>query len=193
MVLVALAIASAITLPSVSASSRLDAHSRSIDIDICIRCTQPGPPGPEGPPGEQGPPGPPGEQGPQGPEGPPGPQGEQGEQGPPGEQGPKGDTGDTGPQGPPGPQGPQGDIPILNPVVTQREGNIVDHAITGMISTATCNDDETVVGGGYETTDNINIRREGKVDNSWQIEAIGSAGPGRTLQALAECFKLVEG
>src|SRR5919106_761115 len=50
---------------------RLDAHGRSIDIDICIRCTSniPGPPGPQGPPG------PPGETGPQGP---------QGEQGPPG-------------------------------------------------------------------------------------------------------------
>lgn len=41
--LVALAIAAAVTLPSVSAT-RLDAHSRSIDIDIdiCVRCTQPG-------------------------------------------------------------------------------------------------------------------------------------------------------
>ena len=50
----------------VAANSRLDMHSRSIDIDICIRCNSsiPGPPGPQGETGdkgdlgEQGPPGP---------------------------------------------------------------------------------------------------------------------------------------
>jgi hypothetical protein len=33
---------------------RFNAHSRNIDIDICIRCTStiPGPPGPQGPPGD---------------------------------------------------------------------------------------------------------------------------------------------
>jgi hypothetical protein len=47
---------------------RFNAHSRNIDIDICIRCTStiPGPPGPQGPQGEQGPPGERGEQGIQG-------------------------------------------------------------------------------------------------------------------------------
>jgi len=51
---------------------RFNAHSRSIDIDICVRCTSttPGPPGPQGPPGPPGETGPQGEQGPQGPPGP---------------------------------------------------------------------------------------------------------------------------
>jgi Collagen triple helix repeat (20 copies) len=55
-------------------SWRYDAHSRSIDIDICISCTSPipGPPGPQGLPGPQGETG---DTGPQGPPGPPGPQG----------------------------------------------------------------------------------------------------------------------
>jgi hypothetical protein len=51
-----------------TAPSPANAHSRNIDIDICIRCTStiPGPPGPQGPQGEQGPPGERGEQGIQG-------------------------------------------------------------------------------------------------------------------------------
>lgn len=77
------------------------------------------------------------------------------------------------------------------PVVTQREGNVVNLAITGVTSTATCNSDEVVVGGGYRATDNFNIRSEEKVGNSWQINVIGSAAPGSTFQALAECLKLV--
>jgi hypothetical protein len=40
LVLLALAVAAVVTLHSVSAS-RFDVHSRSIDIDICIHCTQP--------------------------------------------------------------------------------------------------------------------------------------------------------
>lgn len=57
-------------------------------------------------------------------------------------------------------------------------------------STATCNSDEVVVGGGFIATDNINIRKEGKVDNSWQIEAIGGEAErqGDTLQTLAMCL-----
>jgi hypothetical protein len=102
---------------------RFNAHSRSIDIDICIRCTStipgpPGPQGPSGPPGETGPQGPQGEQGEQGPPGETGPQGPQGEQG---EQGPQGETGPQGPQGEQGPPGPQ------EPVGTE---NIEDGAVT---------------------------------------------------------------
>ena len=65
-VLVAVATMFLLLSSTVDASSswRYDAHGRSIDIDICIRCDSPipGPPGPQGPPGEQGPPGPPGPQ-----------------------------------------------------------------------------------------------------------------------------------
>jgi hypothetical protein len=92
---------------------RLNAHGRSIDIDICIRCTStiPGPPGPQGPPGlqgETGPPGPQGEQGPPGEQGIPGEKGEKGDKGDPGEQGPPGPQGEIGPQGLHGEQGTQG-------------------------------------------------------------------------------------
>lgn len=85
LVLVTIAIIVAIGLPSVGAN-RYDTHSRSTDIDICIRCESDVP----------------------GPTGPPGPQGEQGPQGEIGPQGPKGDTGARGSQGIPGPQGPVG-------------------------------------------------------------------------------------
>jgi hypothetical protein len=55
-----LAIAIAIVPSTVDASQdtwRYDAYSRSVDIDICIRCDSPipGPPGPQGPPGPPGP------------------------------------------------------------------------------------------------------------------------------------------
>ncbi|MPZ07825.1 MAG: hypothetical protein GEU26_15665 [Nitrososphaeraceae archaeon] len=46
-------------------SWRYDTHSRSIDIDICIRCTSTVP-GPQGPPGPKGDTGPVGPQGPSG-------------------------------------------------------------------------------------------------------------------------------
>jgi len=78
---------------------RFNAHSRSIDIDICVRCTSttPGPPGPQG---EQGPPGEKGEKG---------DKGDPGKQGPPGEQGIPGEKGEKGDPGPPREQGPPGD------------------------------------------------------------------------------------
>lgn len=59
-----------LTSPSVNASSRdwrLDSHSRTIDIDVCVMCTQSGPQGRQGEPGPQGP------KGDTGPQGPPGP------------------------------------------------------------------------------------------------------------------------
>ena len=99
-----------------SRDSRADAYRRS--IDVCIRCTQPGPPGPQGeqgiqgeagPAGPQGPQGETGSAGPQGPQGVPGPQGIQGPQGPPGPQG------ETGPVGPSGPQGEQGEQGVAGP------------------------------------------------------------------------------
>lgn len=91
---------------------RFNAHSRNIDIDICVRCTStiPGPPGPQGPPGAQGEQGVQGPAGDTGPQGPAGPQGEQEPPGPQGEQGlvgPQGPQGETG-QGPQGEQGPPG-------------------------------------------------------------------------------------
>ncbi|MGH9986753.1 MAG: collagen-like triple helix repeat-containing protein [Nitrososphaeraceae archaeon] len=92
---------------------RFNAHSRSIDIDICIRCTSTIP-GPPGPPGEKGDKGDPGEQGPPG------------EQGIPGEKGEQGDKGDPGEQGPPGPpgQGIQfGQLIVFKHVINLNQGN----------------------------------------------------------------------
>lgn len=45
---------------------RYNEHGRNIDVEICLRCTQPGPQGPKGETGEQGPQGIQGEQGPSG-------------------------------------------------------------------------------------------------------------------------------
>ena len=101
------------TASSVDATSRdwrFDARTRSIDIDICVMCTQPGPPGPQG---EQGPQGIPGSKGPAGPQGPPGPQGEQGIPGPEGPQGEKGDKGDKGDPG----TSSFGQLTVINKVV----------------------------------------------------------------------------
>lgn len=81
-----------------SRDSRTDAYRRT--LDICVRCTQPGPPGPQG---EQGPQGIPGSSGESGPPGPQGEHGLPGPQGPPGPQGAKGEKGDKGETGPPGP------------------------------------------------------------------------------------------
>ena len=74
------------------------------------------------------------------------------------------------------------------PVVTQREGNQVDLVITGVTATATCNNDEVVVGGGYRTTKQVVVSEE-KVGNTWQrVFVIGSDGQ---FQALAECLSLL--
>ena len=49
---------------------------------------------------------------------------------------------------------------FFKPIVTQREGNTVEMNINGVTSTATCATDEVVVGGGYRSDDNFNIRSE---------------------------------
>ena len=107
------------TIPETELSRHSGSHERNIDIDICIRCTQPGPPGPPGQQGPAGPQGPEGSQGPQGEEGPAGPQGETGPVGPPGPQGPEGSQGPQGEEGPAGPQGETGPVgppgPQLSP------------------------------------------------------------------------------
>jgi hypothetical protein len=106
-IIIALALLVILVPTSAHASTdswRYNAHSRSIDIDICIRCDSPIP----GPPGPQGLPGPQGETGDTGPQGPVGPQGPKGDVGDTGPASPAGAPGVQGPVGPPGPQGEQG-------------------------------------------------------------------------------------
>src|ERR671918_1324530 len=166
---------------------RLDAHGRSIDIDICIRCTSniPGPPGPQGPPG------PPGETGPQGPQGEQGPPGETGPQGPQGEQGP---PGETGPQGPQGEQGPPGPDKRLN--TFQIAGNVVliDFRSFGT-ATASCPAGSELTGGGYikNSVMEVTINRESLTQaETWEVQVFNpnEFGERAPLQAYVECVEL---
>ncbi|NDF29926.1 MAG: collagen-like protein, partial [Nitrososphaeria archaeon] len=77
-----------------------------------------------------------------------GPQGPQGDIGPAGPQGPAGADGATGPQGPQGDIGPAG--PAATVTVTPRT---VSGTATGSTTTtvsASCNADESLVGGGLD-------------------------------------------
>lgn len=74
--------------------------------------------------------------------------------GPPGPQGPQGEQGPADPQGERGPPGPAN-----TPVVTRRNARQITYASTGtdlgygnrlVTSTAGCESDEKVIGGGYE-------------------------------------------
>src|SRR5919106_1576950 len=179
-----------------------------------------GPQGPQGLTGAQGPQGltgPQGNVGPQGPQGltgaqgPQGIQGPQGATGPAGPTGPQGATGATGPQGvtgatgPPGPQGPPGPAQELE-VRQVRSEQIVVPGGGAATATAPCNSDEKVTGGGSLIavhdldTNEINPNR---VDdrpmadeifdvNSWEV-FYNNPGPSSvTIQAWAECAKLVD-
>src|SRR5919106_4042979 len=179
-----------------------------------------GPQGPQGLTGAQGPQGltgPQGNVGPQGPQGLTGAQGPQGIQGPQdatgpaGPTGPQGATGATGPQGvtgatgPPGPQGPPGPAQELE-VRQVRSEQIVVPGGGAATATAPCNSDEKVTGGGSLIavhdldTNEINPNR---VDdrpmadeifdvNSWEV-FYNNPGPSSvTIQAWAECAKLVD-
>lgn len=166
----------------------------------------PGPPGmngTQGPPGPLGPQGPKGEQGDVGPEGPPGPQGEQG---PPGPAGDKGDTGIPGPIGPVGPQGPPGE-PGMDANLSSLElftnvslGNVVEipgpRQFETVESTASCDEDRVLVGGGYNITEGLGIVLEnGPLGNTWIVKAANpfpifdeiSSG---SLQAYAICLEI---
>lgn len=166
-----------------------------------------GPMGPLGPPGPAGMNGTQGPQGEQGPIGPPGPQGEKGERGvagPQGEPGPKGDKGDTGTQGPIGPVGPQGipgepgkdaNLSSLQLSTTISEGNIVQISGTDIQSIAICDNNRTLVGGGYNITEGFgNVMESAPQGNTWVVRAAGAVPiPGissGSLQAYAICLEL---
>jgi len=145
------------------------------DIDLV-----PGPQGEPGAPGPQGPAGPAGTAGADGSQGPAGPQGAQGVQGVPGPQ---------GPQGPAGSGGTTGEV-----VVFIRPGNQVSvPAIAD--SLATCNDGETLVGGGYWVSGSgVDITQAQIVmigQRVWMVTAINNSGQVRDLQAIAHCLKIL--
>lgn len=169
-----------------------------------------GPQGPQGPQGEPGPPGKPGEQGPpgingtEGPIGPAGINGTQGPQGPQGPPGPKGDKGDTGIQGPIGPVGPQGipgqsgkdaNLSSLHLSTTISEGNTIQISGMDIQSIATCDNNRTLVGGGYNITEGFgNVMESAPHGNAWVVRAAGTVPiPGinsGSLQAYAICLEL---
>ena len=111
----------------------------------------------------------------------------------------------VGQQGPPGPIGPPGTSgqaapgPIIkNLVIRNVGGNIVK--IVGMVkSTAKCNSDEFVIGGGFTINNRFGTALSSNADgNSWVVTA--AANPSNnsinstiagSLQAHAECAKLL--
>jgi hypothetical protein len=174
-----------------------------------------GPPGPssmngtQGPQGEPGPIGPPGPQGPKGEQGAvglEGPPGLPGEQGPPGAKGDKGDIGIQGPIGPIGPQGPPGEpgmdanLSSLELLTNVSPGNVVEipgpRQFEAVESTASCDKDRVLVGGGYNITEGLGIVLEnGPLGNTWIVKAanpfpiLGGISSG-SLQAYAICLEI---
>jgi hypothetical protein len=140
--------------------------------------------GPAGAKGDPGPPGPAGAKGDPGPPGPAGPKGDKGDPGSPGAQGLKGDPGATGATGATG--SPR------TAIMTERSAPGPTRVSSGNptdISTASCNSDEVVTGGGYERDQGANIVKESAIGNTWVVKATQS-GNGQ-FQAFAECLKLV--
>ena len=145
--LVAAAVAAALTVPVVASGSM-----------SCAGCG--GDPGPRGPKGEQGPRGPRGHIGPQGPQGVPGQAGTPG--GPPGPAGPSGPTGPAGPVGAPG---------LASKVVaTHTSGN---NGSTPKTARVTCPAGTLLMGGGYSTSvlsTDLVLRQLTPVGaNSWEV------------------------
>lgn len=184
-----------------------------------------GPPGPPGEEGHPGPPGKNGTQGTPGPQGPPGAQGEPGEQGPPGingtegpggpaglagpqgehgPSGPKGDKGDTGmqgpighvgPQGPPGEPGKDANLSSLQLSTTISEGNAVQISGTNIQSIARCDNNRTLVGGGYNITVGFgDVLESAPQGNAWVVRAADTVRilgiSSGSLQAYAICLEL---
>jgi hypothetical protein len=147
-----------------------------------------GPAGPAGPIGATGPAGPIGATGPAGADGVDGtigPIGPAGPQGPAGSPGTDGIDGATGPQGPEGPQGPSG----TNHISTHRvEANT---ALAGPFSsagsTATCDGDSIVTGGGFVISTGLTVVQSDKSENGWYVGVINTDGIGGSFIATATC------
>jgi hypothetical protein len=160
---------------------RFNAHSRSIDIDICVRCTSTIP----------GPPGPPGEQGIHGEKG---DKGDPGEQGPPGEQGEQGIQGEKGEKGDPGEQGHPGPDKILNTFQIAGDVVLINFRSFGT-ATASCPAGSELTGGGYikNSVMEMTINRESLTQSeTWEVQVFNpnEFGERAPLQAYAECADL---
>jgi collagen triple helix repeat protein len=128
-----------------------------------------------------------------------GPAGAKGDPGPPGPAGPKGDKGDPGSPGAQGLKGDPGATGATGATGSPRTAIMTERSAPGPtrvsssnptdISTASCNSDEVVTGGGYERDQGANIVKESAIGNTWVVKATQS-GNGQ-FQAFAECLKLV--
>lgn len=89
-----------------------------------------------------------------------------------------------------GTQGPPGETAIMDLQIRHSEGEIVP--IDGIVeSTATCNLDEKVSGGGYIIEGAGIVLRSSPRDNSWVIVAADPFNMGNSsIQSVAECAKL---
>jgi hypothetical protein len=120
-----------------------------------------------------------------------------GPSGPPGLPGKQGFPGLQGPPGPIGPSGPPGQAagPILkNIAIRNVGGNIVN--IVGIVkSTAKCNSDEFVIGGGFTINNRFGTALSSNADgNSWVVTAVANPSNSTiagSLQAHAQCAKLL--
>jgi len=152
--------------------------------------------GDKGDTGLQGPPGLKGDKGDlgsAGPQGPPGINGINGNQGPPGLMGPVGPRGPQGIQGIQGIPGPSG----TTKNITIRYVDSPPTEIKGIVnSTAQCNSDEKIVGGGFSIKGGIGLILASKPqNNSWVAQAANPIDISNNiignLTAHATCIKLV--
>jgi hypothetical protein len=149
--------------------------------------------GDKGDTGLQGPRGLKGDPGQDGPIGPVGPQGLPGINGSNGKQGPPGLMGPVGPRGPQGIQGPPGTT--KNIMIREINGPTI--RIVGIVnSTAQCNSDEKISGGGFSIDGGFGIILASKPqNNSWVARAANpfeiSHSDTGNLTTYAKCIKLI--
>jgi hypothetical protein len=149
--------------------------------------------GDRGPQGPQGIKGDKGDAGPAGPQGPPGINGISGKQGLPGLMGPVGPRGSQGIQGLQGLQGSPG----TTKNITIRYADSPPTEIKGIVNTtAQCNSDEKISGGGFSIKGGIGLILSSEPqNNSWVAQAANpintSNGDIGNLTAHAICIKLV--
>jgi len=152
--------------------------------------------GTKGDKGDRGPQGPPGIKGDKGAVGPAGPQGSPGINGINGKQGLPGLMGPVGPIGPQGMQGIQGP-PGTTKNMTIRYADSPPTEIKGIVnSTAQCNSDEKIIGGGFSIKGGIGlILASEPQNNSWVAQAANpidiNANIMGNLTAHATCIKVV--
>ena len=107
--------------------------------------------------------------------------------------GPAGAIGPAGPVGPLGPAGPQG--PTAHPTQRNAEKTVAGNSYEDVV--AYCSADETVVAGGYDTGQNMNVVSSdpvlGSADptgrDSWNVGAWNNGAQSVLVRAFAICIK----